>query len=125
MSIIDTPGKIIDVNLDLQQDQTFPDIVLLTNSDFRLLVRPKLDGRWITVTNVTGQLQVSLTIEGNVSSYYDSVEVDNSKHMIAIDVPASATGLPFVGFYSVVLSSDGSDYKMGVGEYNILESEFI
>jgi hypothetical protein len=124
MSIIDIPGKIIDVNLDLQQDQTFPEINLLTGSDFRLLVRTKIDGEWLSLSNVTAKLAISEDIEGEVTTYFDSVDVDDTLHLIAVDLDQTNTALPFEGFYSIVLSSEGSDYKVGSGEFYIIDSEF-
>jgi hypothetical protein len=108
-----------------QQMQALPTIEAQQGADMRLVVRPKVDGKWLTITDMTATWAARETMTS--TNYYgtNSVWTSNAVHQIAIDMDSDQTGTAITNWiYVVSLIAGGNTYPIGTGRYDVVASTF-
>lgn len=91
----------------------------------RMIVRPKIDGKWLTITDMTATWQARETMTS--TNYYgaSSTWTSNAVHQIAIDMDSDQTGDAITNWvYVISLISGGATYPVGTGAYTVAASTF-
>jgi hypothetical protein len=119
------PPKYLDVDVNWQQSQELEDLHIQQGASMRLRVRPKLEGKWLTLTDMTGRWEAREQMT-NTSAYTASSNLtSNEGHFVQIELDATQTGTSYTNwYYSVILIDGGADYPIGVGRVHVWPSDF-
>jgi hypothetical protein len=123
------PPKYLDVDVNFQQLQKLPTLNAQQGASMLLVVRPKLAGGWLSLTNMTATWQARATMTS--TNYYGSASTDtggytsNAVHQIAIPLDDGDTGDALTNWtYSVALVFGGDSYPIGTGVYSVARTTF-
>jgi hypothetical protein len=125
VAVGEIPYRQLDIDANWQQLQRLPTVQAQQGADYRLMVRPKVDGKWLNLTNVTATFAARATMTS--TNYYgaSSTWTSNALHQIAIDLDSNQTGTALTNWvYVIALLSGGGTYPIGTGRYDVAASTF-
>ena len=119
------PPKYLDVDVNWQQTQTLPALSIQQGASMQLRIRPKTNGRWLTLTGLTARYEARATAT-NTSAYTASSNLtSNEAHFIQMELDNTQTGTAFTDWvYSVILIDGADEYPIGIGAVNVVASDF-
>jgi hypothetical protein len=119
------PPKYLDVDVNWQQTQELETLNIQQGASMRLRVRPKIDGKWLTLTGLTARWEARETAT-NASSYQATSNLtSNEAHWVQIELDNTQTGTAITSWlYSVILINGADEYPIGIGTVNVVASDF-